>query len=82
MLWWCETGNALPVKGFGVQCLETRCLSADLVFRIWERCVKGYVISVRKRYACQRICSSNFETLRVSANLVLRGWKHYACQSI
>jgi hypothetical protein len=54
------------------------------------------VLSVLKRHACQRICSSEFENvaplsgfgvprlemLSLSTDLVLSGWKRYACQRI
>ena len=53
-IWRSESENVVPVSGCGVQnletlrflgwkrcaCLETLCLSADLVFRIWENCVR------------------------------------------
>ena len=74
----------MPVNGFGVQCLETLCLSTDLVFRNWERC------------ACQRIWRSksenvvpvsgfgvqSSETLRFLANMMWGGWERCACQRI
>ena len=91
-----KAGNAVPVSGFDIQCLETLSLSTDLAFRIWKRC------------ACQRIwCSvsengmpvneflvQSLETLHFLANLVSRGmlclstdlpfslWKRCACQRI
>ena len=66
----------MPVSGFGVDFLETLCLSADLVLTLWKRC------------ACQRIwCRlpgnavpvsrfgvGSVETLCVSADLVLTLW--------
>ena len=45
-------------KGFGVQCLETLCLSADLVFNVSKRC------------ACQRIwCSVSRNAVPVSSSM-------------
>ena len=45
----------MPVSGFGVQCLATLCLSADVMFRIWKRC------------ACQGIwCSMSRNAVPVS----------------
>ena len=46
----------MPVKGFGVECLETLCLSADLAFRIWKRC------------ACQPMWCSEFGSVAKSAD--------------
>ena len=36
-IWFSESGNVVPVSGFGVQNLETLCLSIDLAFKIWKR---------------------------------------------
>ena len=64
----------MPVKGFGVQCLETLCLSADLAFRTWKRCAcqrmwcceAGSVVPVNG-FGVQKL-----ETLSLSADLVSR----------
>jgi len=67
----------VPVKGFGVQCLETLCLSADVVLRGWKRCA-------RQRIWCSEIGNvvavsgfgvQNLKTLCLSADLVFRVWK-------
>lgn len=65
------------VNGFCVQCPETPCLSADLVFKfsacadILEslRLSTDLTLGVWKRYTCQRILNA----------LVVRDWKHCAC---
>ena len=98
MRWWCETGSTVPVKGFGVQCLESRCLSADLVFRIWERLrvSANLFLLAWKRCACQRIwCAHSgnlgpankfiaptLDILCASKDFVLSVKKRYVCQRI
>ena len=71
----------MPVSGFCVETLETLCLSADFVLKLWNRC------------ACQRILCSGpgnvvlvsgffveiLESLCLSAGSVLRLWKRCAC---
>ena len=62
----------MPVSGFSVQNLETLSLSADVVFRVWERCVShSFLVNLAlrgsKRCACQRIwCSMSRNVVPVS----------------
>ena len=60
----------MPVKGFGVQCLETLCRSANLVFRRWKCC------------ACQQIWHSESGNVVPVSECGVKIWKRCACQRI
>ena len=72
----------MRVKGFGVQCLETLCLSADLVFRVWKRCAcQGIWCSMsRNAVPVSGFNVQKVEMFCLSADLAFRIWKRCACQ--
>ena len=83
-IWCSESGNAVPVSGFGVQNLETLCLSVDLVFKVWN-------VAFLKEFGVPRAGNAVpvngfrvqcLQTLRLSADLVFRIWKRCTCQRI
>ena len=78
-----QSGNAVRVKGFGVQSLETLHFLRNLVLRGWKRCTCQRIwCSVSRNVAPVSGFCSEFGTLRLSADFVLRLWKHCPCQQI
>jgi hypothetical protein len=86
----------VPVSEFGVDKVETLCLSADSVLRRWKRCAcqwmdAGSVAFVTKcgietlktlRLSADWVLIDTSKTLSLSANLAFRSWQRYDCQQI
>ena len=74
----------MPVSGFGVQNLETLCLSADLAFRIWKRCAcqRNVMFKFKNAAFLNEFGVARLETLCVSRDLVFNVSKRCACQRI
>ena len=78
------TTLVMHVKQFGLQNLESLCMSSGLVYRVWKPCPcqaiwcseSGTVARVN-RFGLQ-----NLETLCMSSDVVFSIWKRCACQRI
>ena len=74
----------MPVSGFCAETLESLCLSADSVLRLWKRCACQQVLCRDSGIAVpvSGFCVETLETLCLSADFALRLWKRCACQRI